>query len=131
VTDPAVRLVLDTSAVLAYTGGSIDLGETIAEVVDEGGWFGASTVCLAEASRLVADDQRPRLLLLATHYRFMVLPALAEDWSQLGYWARQAGRIDRGAAVVEALARPDGYLITAEPEAYDSDALAELPVIGI
>ena len=29
--DPHIRLILDTSAVLAYAAGSIDLGETIAD----------------------------------------------------------------------------------------------------
>ena len=35
--DPRVRLILDTSAVLAYVGESIDVGEPITEIVDEDG----------------------------------------------------------------------------------------------
>jgi hypothetical protein len=130
VKDPTVRLVLDTSAVLAYAASSINLGETIAEVVDEGGRFGASVVCLAEASRLAAEDRAFGVPLLTRHTRFVVLPAAAEDWDRLGYWSKLS-RIDRAAAIVEVLDRPDGYLVTAEPGAYDMKALAGLPVISI
>jgi len=129
--DPAVRLVLDTSAVLAYAAGSIDLGETIAEVVDEGGRFAASAVCLAEAVRLVAHEQAPGVPLLVRHPRFTPLPVLAADWDRIGYWARELGRLDRAAAVVEVLDRPEGYLVTAEPDGYDVKPLDDLDVIAI
>ena len=129
--DPYIRLILDTSAVLAYAAGSIDLGETIAEVVDEGGRFGASAVCLAEGIRLVDDDRALGVPLLGYHPRFVPLSVLAEDWDRVGYWARELGRVDRAAAVVEVLDRPDGYLVTAEPGRYDIKALDDLPVIGV
>jgi len=131
VKDPTVRLVLDTSAVLAYAAGSIDLGETIAEVVDEGGQFAASAVCLAEALRLVPGDQALGVPLLTRHPRFVPLPVLAEDWDRVGYWAKELGEVDRGAAVVEVLDRPYGYLVTAEPDRYDVKSLDDLNVIGI
>jgi rRNA-processing protein FCF1 len=35
VSDRPVRVVLDTSAIMAYVHGSIDVGEVIAEVDDE------------------------------------------------------------------------------------------------
>jgi hypothetical protein len=129
--DPAVRLVLDTSAVLAYSVGSIDLGETIAEVVDEGGRFGASVACLAEAVRLVANDRGFGVPLLTRHPRFAALPVLAEDWDRIGYWAKELGAVDRAATVIEVLDRPDGYLVTADPDAYDIKPLADLPIIGV
>jgi hypothetical protein len=131
VKDPHIRLILDTSAVLAYAAGSIDLGQTIAEVVDEGGRFGASAVCLAEGIRPVDDDRAPGVPLLSRHPRFVPLPVLAEDWDRVGYWARELGRVDRAAAVVEVLDRPDGYLVTAEPARYDIKALDDLPVIDV
>ena len=34
-TEPAVRVVLDASAIIAFTRGSSDVGEVIAEVADE------------------------------------------------------------------------------------------------
>jgi hypothetical protein len=131
VKDPGVKLVLDASAVLAYAAGSIDLGETIAEVVDEGGRFAASAVCLAEGVRLVDADLALGVPLLTRHPRFVPLPVLAEDWDRIGYWARELGGVDRAVAVVEVLDRPDGYLVTAQPAAYEIKALDDLPVIGI
>ena len=129
--DPHIRLILDTSAVLAYAAGSIDLGETIAEVVDEGGRFGASAVCLAEAVRLVDNDQGLGVPLLSQHPRFVPLSALAEDWDRVGYWARELGQVDKATTVVEVLDRPDGCLVTAEPGPYDIKALDDLPIIGV
>jgi hypothetical protein len=131
VKDPSIRLVLDTSAVLAYASGSIHLGETITEVVDEGGRFAASVVCLAEAIRLVPDGQAPGVPLLTRHPKFTTLPMLAEDWDRLGYWASELGQVDRAAAVVEVLDRPAGYLVTAEPGRYDVKPLDDLNIIGI
>jgi glycine/D-amino acid oxidase-like deaminating enzyme len=131
VKDPGIKLILDTSAVLAYAAGSIDLGETIAEVVDEGGRFGASAVCLAEGVRLVDDAQTLGVPLLTRHPRFVSLPLLGEDWDRVGYWARELGRVERAAAVVEVLDRPDGYLVTAEPGRYDIKPLDDLPIIGV
>jgi hypothetical protein len=131
VKDPTVRLVLDTSAVLAYAAGSIDVGETIAEVVDEGGRFAASAVCLAEAVHLVPETNALGVPLLTRHAGFVSLPLAADDWDRVGYWAKELGRVDRAATVVEVLDRPDGYLVTAEPDRYDTRALADLPVIGV
>jgi hypothetical protein len=130
VKDTRVRLVLDASAVLAYAAGSINVGETITEVADEGGQFGASVVALAEASRVVRDDDALGVPLLARHVRFVPLPALAEDWARIAWWSRTLGRLDRAAALVEALDR-DGYVVTAEPDGYDVKGLGELPVIVV
>ncbi len=129
--DPTVRLVLDTSAVLAYAAGSVDLGETITEVVDEGGRFGASVICLAEAVWLVDDEQALGVPLLTRHPRFAALPVLAEDWDRIGYWAKELDAVDRAVTVVEVLDRLDGYLVTREPDVYDVKPLADLPIITI
>ena len=59
------------------------------------------------------------------------LPVLAADWDRIGYWARELGRLDRAAAVVEVLDRPEGYLVTAEPDGYDVKPLDDLDVIAI
>jgi hypothetical protein len=131
VKDPTVRLVLDTSAVIAHAAGSIDLGETIAEVVDEGGRFGASAVCLAEAIRQVDDGHALGVPLLTRHPRFAPLPVPADDWDRIGFWAKALDRVDRAVAVIEVLDRPDSYLVTGEPGGYDLDELADLPVIGV
>ncbi len=128
--DGQVQLVLDGSAVLAYAAGSIRVGETIAEVVDEGARFGASVVALAEASRVVRDEEALGVPLLARHARFEPLPAMSQDWTRIAWWSRVLGSVDRAAAVVEALDR-EAYVVTAEPETYDVKGVDELPVTGV
>jgi hypothetical protein len=49
----------------------------------------------------------------------------------VGYWARALGQVDRGVAVVEVLDRPEGCLVTAEPDGYDITELADLPIVDI
>jgi hypothetical protein len=45
-----IRVVLDASAVAAYAKGSIGLGETIIEVVDDGAAFAVPVTSLTEAA---------------------------------------------------------------------------------
>lgn len=52
--DVSVRIILDTSAIIAFTRERIDVGEVIAGVADEPGCaFGLPVLCLAEAARVV------------------------------------------------------------------------------
>ncbi len=125
-----IRLVLDTSAVLAYAAGSFDLGETMAEVVEEGARFAVPAICLAEASRLAEDDHRAGVLLLTRHTSAVVLPLGADDWQSLGAAASVLGRIDLAAALLTAL-RADAIVATAEPARYDPEGTGHLPVIGV
>ncbi len=128
--DQRVRLILDTSAVLAYARGSINVGETITEVIQEGGWIGASVVCLAEASRVVPQQDAFGVPLLANHDRFVALPAEEGEWRKLAWWAKTLDGVDRAATAIEALDRR-GYVVTAEPEVYEEKVDGELPVIAI
>ena len=125
-----IRLVLDTSAVLAYAAGSFDLGETMTEVIDEGARFAVPALCLAEAARQVDDDQAPTLALLATHTAAVVVPLAAEDWQPVGAAATLLGSTDRAVALLSAL-RVDGYVATTEPQRYDPDGSGDLPLIEI
>jgi hypothetical protein len=124
----AIRLVLDTSAILAYAGTSIGVGETIAEVVDEGGRFALPVICLAEASRLVPDDQAAGVLLLVEHPYAVVSPTPVSDWQVLAEWTRILGRVDTASALVEAI-NWTAYVLTGEPAEYGD--IDELPVIPI
>ena len=129
--NPDVKLILDASAILAYAQGSIDLGETIAEAVDEGHSFGASVIALAEAARREPDPKTNGLKLITAHGRFHPLPALAEDWPRLAAWAVILSNTERAAAALEAIDR-DGYLLTATLSDYTSQSGGEhLPVISI
>jgi predicted transcriptional regulator len=100
-------------------------------ITDEGGRFGASAVCLAEAIRQVDDGHALGVPLLTRHPRFAPLPVPADDWDRIGFWAKALDRVDRAVAVIEVLDRPDSYLVTGEPGGYDLDELADLPVIGV
>lgn len=57
-TDWPVRLVLDTTAVLAFTRGSIHVGEVLAELTDEHCAAAVPVVCLAEAVPLAVEAGR-------------------------------------------------------------------------
>jgi hypothetical protein len=128
VKDPAVHLVLDTSAVLAYVAGSIDVGELIAEVADEGRWVGVPAPCLVDAFRRSHLDDLAALRVLTRHPRCVVLPMLAEDWEPVAQRARALDRVDLALCLVEALER-GGYVATAEPDAYGGTG--DLPVIAV
>jgi hypothetical protein len=128
--DPTVRLVLDTSAVLAYAATSINVGETLAEVVDEGGRFGVSVPCLAEASRLVDEVHALGVPLLVQHPNCSILPVLAEDWSAVAGWTKVLGRVDLATSLLEAIDR-EAYVLTGEPGEYDEKGPGDLPIISI
>jgi hypothetical protein len=70
-------LILDTSAVVAFAVGSVDVGEPIVEVHDEGGRVLLPVVCLIEAARQVGDEMPG---LLADHPACEVSPLTAELW---------------------------------------------------
>jgi hypothetical protein len=107
-------LVLDTSAVVAYAAGSVDVGEPMAEVGAEGGRAVVPVVCLIEAARRVGDDM-PRLLV--DHPSCDTAPLTLDIWETVTAGARILGRLDLAVALVSATAG-DGYVLTAEPHAY-------------
>ncbi|MEU1813251.1 hypothetical protein [Micromonospora aurantiaca (nom. illeg.)] len=111
-----VRLVLDTSAIVAFTGGSVPVGELIAEVDDEKGLTGLPALCLAEASRLAVDEAR--LTLLVNHSATVLLDLPAEDWRSLGTSTYEViGRADAASAVLAAVWH-DCDVLTAVPALY-------------
>lgn len=76
-----VRVLFDASAIIAFTRGSIDVGETLAEVNDEDAAAGLPILCLVEASRAVSDTDR--LDLLVAHPATAVLVPRPDDWQAL------------------------------------------------
>src|SRR4051794_11939208 len=58
VTRRPISLILDTSAIVAFTNESIDVGETIAEARDNGALIGLPVVCLVKSGRAVRDHDR-------------------------------------------------------------------------
>jgi len=117
-------LVLDTSALVAYASGSVDVGEPIAEVHNEGGRVLIPVVCLVEAAQL-ADEAM--LNMLVGHPACDVVPLTAGSWPALASGYRVLGRLDLSAALHLATVH-DSYLLTHEPDAYG--APGEDTVIG-
>ena len=99
--DRPVRVVLDTSAIVAYTHGSIDVGEVIAEVDDEYGAVALPVLCLIEAYRVTAD--RDRLDVLVNHPATVVLDIDPADWRAVADLAGAGGRIDAAVAALLAV----------------------------
>lgn len=118
-------LVLDTSAVVAFAAGSVDVGEPISEVYDEGGRVVVPVVCLIEAARQVGEDM---LRVLVEHPACEVTPLTAESWAVVTAGTRVLGRLDLAAALLAATSW-DGYVLTGEPEAYGD--LGEDSVISL
>jgi hypothetical protein len=118
-------LVLDRSAIVAYAAGSVHVGEPIAEVHTDGGRVVVPVICLIEAAREVGDDM-PRLLV--DHPACTVAPVSAQMWIALAAGTRALGRLDLAAALLAATTG-EGYVLTAEPDAYGD--LGEDSIISI
>jgi hypothetical protein len=107
-------LVLDTSAIIAYATGSVDVGEPMAEVRDAGGVVLLPVVCLVEASRTV---DAAMLHLLTEHPACEVDPLTGDEWPMAATTTRMLGRLDLAVALMAA-ATGGGFVLTAEPASY-------------
>lgn len=110
-----IQLVLDTSAIAAFTAGSIAVGELIAEIDDERGSTGLPVLCVAEASRQAADSDR--LQLLVNHHATALVGVSGEDWRALATSVEIVGRVDAATAVLVAIEH-DCHVLTATPRLY-------------
>ncbi len=112
-----VRVILDTSAVLAYATGSIHVGEVIAEITDEEATFGLPLPCLIEAARRIDRDDLSGVYLLEAHRHGAIVPDRPERWRTIAGLARALGRADLAAALLSAQDH-GAYVLTSEPGAY-------------
>jgi hypothetical protein len=115
VTDRPVRVVLDASAIVAFTRGSIHVGEVIAEIDDEDGAVGLPVLCLVEATRGAADSDR--LDLLANHRAGVLLADDGPNWRALAATYDIVGRIDAASAALAAIDL-NCAVLTAQPALY-------------
>lgn len=122
-----IRLVLDTSAIVAYTDTSINVGETVSEVANEGCRFALPAACLVEASRRVKEDRAGDLLLLVSHPNAVVTSLAGDDWQVWAEWTHLLGRVDLAAAMVDTV-QHDGWVLSGEPEAYGDWQQAVIPI---
>ncbi|MEU7591182.1 hypothetical protein AB0A95_33420 [Micromonospora sp. NPDC049230] len=116
---PPVRVVLDLSALRAYVAGSVHVGETIHEVVEDGR-FGVPVLAACEALVLVSGKDLAMLHRLLALQRCALLAELPEDLVDLTYWRRVTGRADLAAAAVVALTY-DAPVLTSEGARYGDD----------
>ncbi len=126
VSDRPVRLVLDTSSIIAYTHGSIDVGETVAEIDDEYAAVALPVLCLLEAHRVVADHDR--LMVLVKHLATITLTIEPDDWPAVATFADAGGRIDAASAALVAVDY-SATVLTRQPNLYRVMS-PEIPVIG-
>jgi hypothetical protein len=123
-----IAVVLDASALRAYTAGHLAVGELIAEVADEVRFVGVPALCLAAAHATAEGDLAGALLALLTATPVVRLLPLGadpgvDDVRQVGALARAAGGdIALGHAARTAIVA-QAHLATTEPEA----AAAVLP----
>lgn len=107
-----IRLVLDTSAIVAYAHGSEAVGETIREVHLDHVNFGLPIACLATA----AVDLN-WLDLLANHPAAVILTTQPGHWRALVTTADLLGTVDTAAAFLAA-GDAECEVLTGIPEAY-------------
>lgn len=115
----ATRLVLDATAITAYARGSVDVGELITEVAEEGARIAVPVTCLAEAAAPIVDPtEYASLEVLAGHPAVDLIDTDPALWRQLAAATAVLGSLGRAVAaltVTEGLAE---YVVTAEPDAY-------------
>ena len=99
--DRPVLLVLDTSAIVAYTRASVAVGELIGEVAAEGGVVALPFLCLSQAAALVDDSAL--LTVLATHPTAEVLADHAQTWPAHAALWDIVGRADAASAMLASL----------------------------
>jgi len=109
-----IRLILDTSAIVAYAQGSSQVGAPLIEVDAQEAAVGLPLRCLAEAGWTVRD--RDRLDLLVNHRATQVINA-PDDWSALGAVLDIVGRHDAASALRSAIDF-DCAVLTAQPRLY-------------
>lgn len=96
-----VRLILDTSAIIAFTRGSINVGEVLAEIDDCGGAAALPLACLIAAAPAAADMDR--LDLLVAHPATVVIADEPDLWRPLVSMCEIVGRADAASAALAAI----------------------------
>jgi hypothetical protein len=117
VTDGApIRIVLDSTAIVAFAHGSDDVGEVIRELADEGNHFAVPSVCLIEAALHLEPSLWPVAAVLLAHPRAVRLES-PPDWRDVAAVAKDLGSQTRAVPLWWADAY-DGYVLSAEPDRF-------------
>lgn len=112
------RIVLDTSAVVAYTRSSMAVGEILSEIADEEDAVALVPLpCLVEAAHIVGD--LAHLEIFAAHSAVAVYPGEAGQWMSLASMYGLTGRQDTAMAALLAL-DAEVPILTRQPGLYAS-----------
>lgn len=122
-TDRPVRIVLDRSAVIAYTRQSVPVGELLIEIQDEQGCAAIPLACLVEAA-LVVEDQA-RLEVLVDHPATAVLADEPDKWRDIAALREVLSAHDAASAALAAIDL-DVDIFTRTPRLYAGVAGGEL-----
>jgi hypothetical protein len=109
-----VRLVLDTSAVIAYANGSEHVGEPLTQVAENRAAFTAPLAVLATAATQV---DRAWVDLLTKHPAFQPVETEWTRWPALAATLGTVARLDAAEALLAAL-DVNCDVLTAEPHVY-------------
>lgn len=101
-TDRPVHLVLDTSAILDYSRGSLPVGELLVEIDADGGAVVLPLLCLVEAANVNPADEH-WLDMRVQHPTTRVVADKAELWKVLATIRNSVGRVDAASAALMAL----------------------------
>jgi hypothetical protein len=111
----SINLVLDTTAVVAYAAGSMDVHEPVIVAVESGERVAVPLACLLDAVR---RNPKADVRELVHHpHVTIVLPADLEPHLLLD-WTLYYGREDLAAAAVVSYQNGQCWVLTAEPDAY-------------
>ncbi len=98
--DRPFHLILDTSAIVAFTKESVHVGELISLVAEEGGLVGLPVPCLVEARCTVGDN---RLFDLLVDHPATTVAQTPGDWRALAQVHHLVGRFDASSAMLTAI----------------------------
>jgi hypothetical protein len=124
-----VGLILDTTALVAYMNGSINVGTRIAEAADEGYDVLVPALCLAQAHRDADATSFRWLGVLADVGNVQVVPLERRRCSIVGSWSRALGTLDLAHVAVEAAANPIVPIVTTRGHLLRTVLPAAWPII--
>ncbi|MCA2214453.1 PIN domain-containing protein [Jidongwangia harbinensis] len=121
-TERPVHIILDTSAIIACTRGSVDVGETLSEIDDERGAVGLPVLSLVEAGHRLTDTGWLDLLL--EHRATAILDLNGSDWPALAAMYRDVEHVDAASAALAAIDHRCPML-TARPRLYETSGVVD------
>ncbi|MFF0155219.1 hypothetical protein [Micromonospora sp. NPDC005203] len=125
-------LALDTTALLAYSATTQEVGHRIAEVADHALDVLVPALCLARAHQQATPEQWELLELLSALPNIRVTPVEADMCAVLGGWSRRMNdRMDLAQLAMEAASRPLVPIMTNRRELLGEVLPKEWPIIDL